>query len=123
MPPISRRVPRARGDFELRHVCYALKGYWFFRGERLTADEVRPCWGSYASPLLAFHVAYEPGTRPWAWWQWDAPEPVEEEETQHAYLSRHRLWLPGEQARWQAGETRIWTISDLSAWWESKNGH
>ena len=32
-----------------------------------------------------------PGERPWAWWQFDAPEPLPEGETERHYLERHGL--------------------------------
>ena len=37
-----------------------------------------------------------PKTRPWAWWQFDAPQPLPEGETQRQYLERLNLLLPGE---------------------------
>jgi hypothetical protein len=30
----------------------------------------------------------DPGSRPWAWWQYDAPEPVLPRESEFAYLTR-----------------------------------
>lgn len=38
-----------------------------------------------------------PGTRPWAWWAFDAPDDdVRPDETEGDYLTRHGLLLPGE---------------------------
>ena len=37
-----------------------------------------------------------PKTRPWAWWQFEAAEPLPEGETQWQYLERLNLLLPGE---------------------------
>jgi hypothetical protein len=38
-----------------------------------------------------------PGTRPWAWWEFDAPEPLREHESERDYLQRLKLFLPGEE--------------------------
>jgi hypothetical protein len=32
-------------------------------------------WKRWREPLLAEWIARRPGTRPWAWWRYDAPEP------------------------------------------------
>jgi hypothetical protein len=37
-----------------------------------------------------------PGTRPWSWWEFDAPGPLPDDETERDYLIRHGLMLPGE---------------------------
>jgi hypothetical protein len=37
-----------------------------------------------------------PKTRPWAWWEFDAPEPQRGGETERQYLERLDLLLPGE---------------------------
>jgi hypothetical protein len=38
-----------------------------------------------------------PGTRPWAWWEFDAPETRRDDEAEDEYLDRHGLWLTGER--------------------------
>jgi hypothetical protein len=43
-----------------------------------------------------FPVQGGPGTRPWAWWEFDAPEPLPGDETERAYLKRLNLFVPGE---------------------------
>lgn len=46
------------------------------------------------SPFLFY--CGEPGTRPWAWWRFEAPEPLPEGEEESDYLKRHGLLLDGE---------------------------
>ena len=38
-----------------------------------------------------------PGTRPWAWWEFDAPEPLRDHESERDYLKRLNQFLPGEE--------------------------
>jgi hypothetical protein len=44
-----------------------------------------------------FVMTGRPGTRPWAWWEFDAPEPLGEHESERNYLQRLNLFLPGEE--------------------------
>lgn len=122
-----------------------------FVGEEMVAD-----WKAYRDEILKFWISgrftgglsfqlterSEPfkvspwiflrgfaGTRPWAWWRFDAPEPLgDEDETD--YLRRHDLLLPGEDeliaehAREQIEElkehralvkARVWGYTDAEA--------
>jgi hypothetical protein len=45
---------------------------------------------------MAVWVQERPGTRPWAWWQYDAPEDRPMDESEAAYLRRLDLLTPGE---------------------------
>jgi hypothetical protein len=49
--------------------------------------------------IVAEHVAEHFGTRPTPWWEFDAPEPWDDDETEDEYPQRLSLWLPGEQER------------------------
>jgi hypothetical protein len=50
------------------------------------ADESRrQAWRDHAAELLPM---VDPGSRPWAWWQYDATEPILPRESALAYLSR-----------------------------------
>ena len=49
--------------------------------------------------LWTFVSVNVPGTRPWAWWEFDAPEDAREGETERDYLVRLGLMLPGETER------------------------
>jgi hypothetical protein len=54
-----------------------------------------------------------PGTRPWAWWEFDAPEPLPEDEDEADYLERFGLWLPGEKKQLKAQiEARIRDLTE-----------
>ncbi len=45
----------------------------------------RQAWRDHATELLP---TVDPGSRPWAWWQYDATEPMLPRESALAYLSR-----------------------------------
>ena len=42
---------------------------------QLVEDDQRLCWSLHRSRLVAERVAARPGTRPWAWWRFDAESP------------------------------------------------
>lgn len=54
-------------------------------------------WEQQRDTLLAAWVQERPGTRPWAWWCFDAPEDRPEGESELAYLARLGLLTPGER--------------------------
>src|SRR5262249_49105146 len=80
MPTNRRRKPRQR---RLSHRCPWLwehlrtgDSFEVELGEvTITEDQLREAWEQLRERVLAEHIAEQPGTRPWAWWQWDAPEP------------------------------------------------
>jgi hypothetical protein len=39
------------------------------------AAEVREAWADHGAAILADWIRARPGTRPWAWWRFGAPEP------------------------------------------------
>ncbi len=55
----------------------------------------RSSWRSHAAEVM--RLVY-PGSRPWAWWEYDAPEPARPRETEPAYLARWGLFTEAEQA-------------------------
>ena len=59
------------------------------------SDESRhQAWGRYAAELLPM---VDPGSRPWAWWQYDATEPILPREPSLAYLLRCGLLTAAER--------------------------
>lgn len=58
----------------------------------------RAAWHEHRSELLPM---VDPGSRPWAWWQYEAPEPVRPREPELAYLKRCQLLSEPEQLRLQ----------------------
>jgi hypothetical protein len=105
-------------------------------------------WEAHADTLVAFHVlgtpfdfgAYDlparsrPGTRPWGWWEFDAPERrqtccvprgpdvLDNGESQPAFLDRFDLWLPGERELLAGLEGEAVDDSDvaaLTAWFQT----
>jgi hypothetical protein len=76
-------------------------------------EEIRRDWAIHRERLLhwwifdenkpqgmkpwTFVMTGRPGTRPWAWWKFDAPEPLREHASERDYLQRLNLFLPGEE--------------------------
>jgi hypothetical protein len=58
----------------------------------------RAAWYQHRAELLPL---VDPGSRPWAWWQYEAPEPVLPREPELAYLKRCRLLSEPEQLRFE----------------------
>lgn len=58
----------------------------------------RAAWRKHHAELLPL---VDPGSRPWAWWQYDAPEPVLPREPELAYLKRCQLLSEPEQLHLQ----------------------
>jgi hypothetical protein len=66
------------------HVHYFFDLYWLWKGRnygfadfiRDAEDDLRKAlWAELGAEFVGAHVRRRPGTRPWAWWHWDAPEP------------------------------------------------
>lgn len=55
---------------ELSHSCGVNEARY-----TATLAIVRRCWEELRDELLERWIAARPGTRPWAWWQFDAHEP------------------------------------------------
>ena len=61
------------------------------------SDEYRrEAWGAHAAELLTL---VDPGSRPWGWWQYEAPEPLLPREAELAYLYRCGLLTRAERER------------------------
>ena len=56
----------------------------------------RDAWRDHAAGLL---LMVAPGSRPWAWWQYDATEPMLPREPELAYLTRCGLLTEAERQR------------------------
>ena len=53
--------------------CYGDPPSWLPDGR---LDFLRGEWEKYKDEVMRFHLdRWRNGTRPWAWWMWDAPEP------------------------------------------------
>ena len=62
----------------------------------------RMAWQQHRDDLLPM---VDPGSRPWAWWQYDASEPVLPRESELHYLERCQLLTPTERFRLQYAGT------------------
>lgn len=67
-------------------------------------DSRRRAWHEHASELAPL-VA--PGSRPWAWWQYDAAEPPLPREPETAYLARCGLLTETERARLEVADVQV----------------
>lgn len=64
--PVARKVSKTRTRIDhLRH------GH----GTDETDSALRRTWFKLKRRILAEHASEEPGSRPWAWWKWEAKEP------------------------------------------------
>lgn len=74
-----RRLQRQRPDIVSPRTIQRLEsGHDFdalFDGPDLTEEELREAWEQLRETILADFIAKNPGRRPWAWWEYDAPEP------------------------------------------------
>ena len=84
MPRVKRRAKRRRGQgWSEDHIHHLLRGHAFSVdagfGSRengtLDEDRLRLAWEELRNPLLGDWIPEHPGTRPYAWWLCDAPEP------------------------------------------------
>jgi hypothetical protein len=59
----------------------------------LSRDELREAWTLLRDELLQEHIAQQPGSRPWAWWQWEAPEDMRQIGEDRTKLSCGRVYV------------------------------
>ena len=82
MPRVRRRAKRRKAGYTDRHLAHLLKGHGFFDdfghdgpNSRCDWGAMRQAWEELRDDLLPAWIAENPGTRPYAWWAFDAPEP------------------------------------------------
>jgi hypothetical protein len=93
-PNLTRALP-ALGYLDLEQYLELLLGPRD-AGSAFDSDESRRIsWRSHSAELMRL---VQPGSRPWAWWEYDAPKPVKPWESAMAYLARCGLLTEGEQA-------------------------
>ncbi len=80
---LTGRVKRADGSDSCKP--YLFGGY-----------DCAPDWKELRDELLPRWIREHPGTRPFAWWSFDAPGP-REGDSELDYLRRHNLLTPGER--------------------------
>ena len=57
-------------------------------------------WREFGKMITERHIAKHPGSRPWGWWKYDAPQPRNSSaESQLQYLRRHSLLTEEEKER------------------------
>jgi hypothetical protein len=70
----------------------------------------RPLWEDLRPGLLRVWTKKHPGTRPWAWWRADAPEPLLAGEDELSFLARHGLLTAAEKASRNRTEAHAMTF-------------
>jgi hypothetical protein len=105
--PRKRTAGKARRAVAQDHLvhglwCQLMSGFdWMFDefGEEEAFDEqaARHAWKLYGEGLTALHIETFPGTRLWAWWKFEAPQPERPGEDERQYLGRLELLTPKEQ--------------------------
>jgi hypothetical protein len=107
--PSARRTRATRREYSAADVKMLLDGRWWGftsfgpdtpdmtpRDKEARSEAARRAWFELWQDLLPLFIDVNPGCRPWAWWQWDAPEPIGDGETEYDYLKRHGLLTPEE---------------------------
>ena len=82
MPRVKRRAHRRRTTWGQGHIIQLQTGHAYFRDEsfgnesRRTLDDdlMRAAWEELGDELLDDWITKSPGTRPYAWWRYTAPE-------------------------------------------------
>ena len=80
MPRVRRRVKERRASVTTDHVHQLLTGRFWFDGFIRPGnrdgcdDEMRPVWAALRDDLLQQWIQLYPGSRPYAWWRFDAPD-------------------------------------------------
>src|SRR3954451_19809015 len=84
MPRVKRKAKRRSAGYTEWHIYQLQTGiefidFGFGRDELFREDEAREAWEIMREKIMADWIREQPGTRPWAWWRWDAPQPARRE--------------------------------------------
>jgi hypothetical protein len=76
--PVKRRVAKVKradlAELNREQRRHLLSGCGYFGLAFRDEDEERAAWEIHGEQLLAEHIVKFPGTRPKAWWKFDAPD-------------------------------------------------
>jgi hypothetical protein len=78
MPPIAKRTARARTSYTVWHYWQLATGHDYFDdafGRTPDPEALAEGWSDLGADVIILHSHRYPGTRPWGWWQFEAPEP------------------------------------------------
>lgn len=108
MPRIRRRT-KGRQGYTHSH-RFQLRVRWDYLGDAFGhgADAIpamRQAWREISDQVMQEHIRERPGTRPWAWWQWSAPEHRNDKESERAQLERLSVLTAEELAYFENGGT------------------
>ena len=93
MPRVRKKIKKRESGYNTNHLYFLRKGHDFgdgfgdefpdHSGKKVNMEEVRKAWEIFREEILKDWICEEPGpydlgpgpgTRPWAWWKFDAPE-------------------------------------------------
>lgn len=104
--PSNRKRTRRPSQAEPWITEYLLYGYYTLpSGKRSILKTLAygetpvPAWADVRDELLPAWIREHPGTRPFAWWECDAPELRDPGESEADYLLRHNLLTDVEKQR------------------------
>ncbi|HET8903655.1 MAG TPA: hypothetical protein VFN16_06655 [Saccharospirillum sp.] len=105
--PVKKRREKSRSldqwcQFELESGPSLIAGAGYFdyqthNREKFDRARMLADWQRHREKIIAAWIIEYPGTRPYAWWKFDAPGPREENETEYTYLARHALLTESEK--------------------------
>jgi hypothetical protein len=96
MPRVRRRAIDRREEWDCERTRERFEhgdDFEMIDGPFLGDDELAEAWEDLRDELVAEHIAQEPGTRPWAWWRWEAPEPRRQISAGPEPVLDHGLWF------------------------------
>src|SRR4051794_23886652 len=88
MPRVLRKAKRRSAGYNDQHVYQLQTGFDLFGlafgnegsyGDAFDDAAAREAWEIMRDKIMAEWIREQPGTRPWAWWRFDAPAPARRE--------------------------------------------
>lgn len=88
-------------------------------------QEARDAWQTLKPLILDRYIELIPCDRPWAWFQFDAPKPIDEDEEPAEYLERHGLLTKVERTAAAELAERIERDAEQlrEAWYQRTGGY
>lgn len=109
MPPRKRYLSRSRIGWSEEQLDQLRFGHDMFGdafgelgcppdrrdGRPFDEESAKQAWDELGEGITADWLAERPGTRPWGWWRWSAPEPRRVVAGREHPESGYPPWLPG----------------------------
>lgn len=98
MPRPARRQRQRREDYGPDHLRALTRGHGFFPDTFPGDEGKKEAWEELRDEIMADWIRTKPGTRPHAWWLYEAPEPRRCLNMPHPFESAGRTAFLGVQA-------------------------